>query len=151
MLFYTVSRSLPTTLPALTAAMPLRNSPIDRLAIALSGVCAVHCVLVVAAITAIPIWGLGWLTAPHFHEWFLAAALAPSALALASGYQRHRKGLIVAMGAAALTLMALAVALSTLDVVGERGESILTLSGAGLLALAHWRNLRLGRCANPAH
>lgn len=130
--------------------MALHNSPIDRLAIALSGVCAVHCVLVVAAISAIPIWGLGWLTAPHFHEWFLAAALAPSALALASGYRRHRKGLVVAMGLAALALMALAIALSVLDVVGENGESALTLSGAGLLALAHWRNLRLGRCTHAA-
>jgi len=129
--------------------MSLRSSPIDRLAIALSGVCAVHCVLVVAAITAIPIWGLGWLTAPHFHEWFLAAALAPSALALTSGYRRHRQATIVMMGGGALTLMAMAIALSTLDVVGENGESALTLSGASLLALAHWRNLRRGRCTHP--
>lgn len=131
--------------------MPLRNAPIDRLAIALSGVCAVHCVLVVAAITAIPIWGLGWLTAPHFHEWFLAAALAPSAIALLSGYRRHRRTVVVAMGVLALALMALAIALSTLEAVSPRGESVVTLSGAGLLALAHWRNLRLGRCAHAAH
>ncbi|MHA7833399.1 MAG: MerC domain-containing protein [Algiphilus sp.] len=133
------------------ASMPLRNAPIDRLAITLSGVCAVHCVLVVAAITAIPIWGLGWLTAPHFHEWFLAAALAPSAFALVSGYQRHRNRVVVALGVLALGLMALAIALSTLEAVSPQGESFITLSGAGLLAFAHWRNLRLGRCGHAAH
>lgn len=136
---------------AQNATMPLRNAPIDRLAIALSGVCAVHCVLVVAAVTAIPIWGLGWLTAPHFHEWFLAAALTPSGFALLSGYRRHRRAAVVVMGGLALSLMALAITLSTLEVVIENGESALTLSGVTLLALAHWRNLRLGHRGHAAH
>ena len=135
-------------MPAEHTPMPLPNAPIDRLAIAFSGVCAVHCALVVAAVTAIPIWGLGWLTAPHFHEWFLAAALVPSALALGGGYRRHRQVGTIAAGTAALGLMALAIVLREQQIVDGNGESMLTLSGAGLLALAHWRNLRLGRCRN---
>lgn len=131
-----------------TDVMSLRTqsataSPLDRFAIAFSGVCAVHCVLIVLAITSIPIWGLGWLTAPHFHEWFLALALAPSAVALWSGYRRHRRTTVIGGGIAALTLMALAIVLREQALISEHGESVLTLSGAGLLAATHWRNLRL--------
>jgi hypothetical protein len=132
----------PSTLP---------DAPLDRFAIAFSGVCAVHCVLIVAAVTTIPLWGLGWLTAPHFHEWFLALALLPSSLALWSGYRRHGRVEVLIGGVGALGLMALAIALREAGLVSASGESVLTLSGAALLALTHWRNLRKrggARCAS---
>ncbi len=122
--------------------MPSSPSPLDRLAIALSGVCAVHCVLIVLAIGSIPFWGLAWLTAPHFHEWFLALAVAPSALALWVGFRRHSQRSIPVGGAVALGLMAIAILLRENALIGEHEESMLTLTGAGLLAVTHWRNLR---------
>lgn len=125
--------------------MPLPRpdqSPLDRIAIALSGVCAVHCVLIVLAIGAIPLWGLGWLTAPHFHEWFLAIAIPPSAYALWRGYCRHGRRSIVGGGLGALLLMLLAISLRETGLISASLESTLTLSGATLLALTHWRNLR---------
>lgn len=126
--------------------MPLHHAPIDRLAIALSGVCAVHCVLVVAAITTIPLWGLSWLTNPHFHEWFLAIALLPSVLALGNGFRKHALLRVLAGGAVALGLMATAIMLRTSGLISEDSEVALTLSGALLLAATHWYNLRHSRC-----
>ena len=73
----------------------------------------------------------------------LALALAPSAVALWSGYRRHRRTTVIGGGIAALTLMALAIVLREQALISEHGESVLTLSGAGLLAATHWRNLRL--------
>lgn len=125
---------------------PASSAPLDRLAIAFSGVCAVHCVLIVLAVTTIPLWGLSWLTAPHFHEWFLALAVLPSSVALWSGYRRHRRIEVIAGGIAALGLMATAIALRETGLASESGESALTLSGAALLAAAHWRNLRKRDC-----
>lgn len=127
------------------------DAPLDRFAIAFSGVCAVHCVLIVAAVTTIPLWGLGWLTAPHFHEWFLALAVLPSSLALWSGYRRHGRVEVIIGGLGALGLMALAIALHETGLASASGESVLTLSGAALLAATHWRNLRKRDDAHCAH
>lgn len=127
-------------MPPDTATVP--STPLDRLAIAFSGLCAVHCVLIVAAVTTIPLWGLSWLTAPHFHEWFLALALLPSSVALWSGYRQHGHIEVIVGGITALGLMALAIALRESGLASSTGESVLTLSGAALLAATHWRNLR---------
>lgn len=132
-----------------TASSPSPKARLDRLAIAFSGVCAVHCVLIVLAVTTIPLWGLGWLTAPHFHEWFLALALLPSSFALWSGYRRHGRIEVIAGGIVALMLMATAIVLRETGVASSTGESALTLSGAALLAAAHWLNLRKRDCAHP--
>lgn len=130
---------------------PLADAPLDRFAIAFSGICAVHCVLIVAAVTTIPLWGLGWLTAPHFHEWFLALALLPSSLALWSGYRRHGRIEVIIGGVGALLLMTLAIVLRESGIASSTGESVLTLSGAAILAATHWRNLRKRDGALCAH
>ena len=127
------------------------STPLDRLAIAFSGICAVHCVLIFAAVTTIPLWGLSWLTAPHFHEWFLALALLPSSVALWGGYRLHGRTEVIAGGIVALGLMALAIALSEAGLASARSESVLTLSGAALLAATHWRNLRKRDDTRCAH
>lgn len=132
-----------------SSAIP--DAPLDRFAIAFSGVCAVHCVLIVAAVTTIPLWGLSWLTAPHFHEWFLALALLPSSLALWSGYRRHGRAEVLVGGVGALGLMAMAIALREAGLASSSGESMLTLSGSAMLALTHWRNLRKRGGAHCAH
>lgn len=129
---------------------PPPQAPLDRLAIALSGICAVHCVLIVLAVGTIPLWGLAWLTAPGFHEWFLAIALVPSVLALWWGFRAHGDHRVLAAGVGAFGIMALAILLHEQGMISDNGESFLTLGGVSTLALVHWRNLRLRRRVHRA-
>lgn len=138
---------MPTPSPAAVTAPRL----LDRLAIFFSGLCTVHCVLVTLAITAIPIWGLGFLTSPAFHEAFLLMVIPVSLLGLWAGHRLHRQRRPLLLGIAALSMMVLAVVLRDTGVVGVAGESAINIPGALLLATAHWMNLRRGQSACPRH
>jgi len=122
---------------------------LDRFGIALSGLCAVHCVaslLLIGALGAgtISAEAIGraghahWLLEPSIHRIGLALALAVGALTIGVGVWRHGKLLPMMLGGAGLALMALALA-------GPHGmaEAALTISGVIALAAAHFLNLRL--------
>jgi hypothetical protein len=114
-----------------------RRSPIrkrlDRAGIALSALCAAHCVL--ALIVAGAFGGL--LLSPVFHEAGLALAVALGVVAFGIGLARHRGFDVLLPAAFGLGLMALALA-------ADHGpiEAGLTIVGVALLAFAHWSNLR---------
>lgn len=124
---------------------------LDRLAILFSGLCTLHCVLVTLAITTIPLWGMGFLTSPAFHEAFLLAVIPVSLLGLWAGHRLHRQWRPLQLGGTALAMMVLAVVLRDTGVVGVIGESAINIPGALLLASAHWMNLRRGHSACRQH
>jgi uncharacterized membrane protein len=125
--------------------MSLPSQQLDRVAIAFSGVCAVHCVLVTLAAAAIPIWGLAWATAPAFHEWFLMLVIPLSLVGLWAGYRAHHRRFAATIGGLALSMLISAVILRENAIIGVVGESVITLSGAALLASAHLLNFRSSR------
>ena len=131
--------------------MSLPSQQLDRVAIAFSGVCAVHCVLVTLAAAAIPIWGLAWATAPAFHEWFLMLVVPLSLIGLWAGYRSHHRLVAATLGGLALSMLICAVILRENDIIGVVGESIITLSGAALLASAHLLNFRSSRRRRHIH
>lgn len=119
--------------------MAVRSTPspirkrLDRAGIALSALCAAHCVLVLVLAGAFG----GLLLAPIFHEAGLAIAVALGVVAFGIGIARHGAVEVLVPAAFGLGLMALAL-------VADHGpaEAGLTIAGVTLLALAHWSNLR---------
>ncbi|WP_313434476.1 MerC domain-containing protein [Novosphingobium sp.] len=117
-----------------TAIIAIRNR-LDRAGIVLSGLCAIHCVL---GVFFVGFLGLGGevLLAPEVHRVGLALALVVGIVSLGFGALRHGRVGPLVVGGIGLALMAAAIA------VGHGlAESILTIVGVALVALAHIRNL----------
>lgn len=113
---------------------------LDRLAIGLSALCAVHCVATVVLLGALS--SLGYLfAAPIVHEVGLALAILLGTIALGAGLRRHRLLWPSVIGMGGLSLMGMA-----LLVDHGAGEAVLTICGVALVALAHYFNMRADYC-----
>ncbi|MBU0555269.1 MAG: MerC domain-containing protein [Alphaproteobacteria bacterium] len=110
---------------------------LDRLAIGLSGLCAVHCLTTAVAVGLLSSLA-GIFEAHIIHEGGLAIAMVLGALALGQGARRHGMALPVAIGALGLGIMAGALSLPH----GWEGETPYTLLGVALLAFGHELNRR---------
>lgn len=112
---------------------------LDRLGVALSGLCALHCILSILIVSAL---GLAspLLLDPAIHRVGLALALLIGTVGLGLGVRRHRQTAPLQIGAAGLSLMALAL-------LAGHGphEAVLTIAGVVLVAGAHLLNLRGAR------
>lgn len=108
----------------------------DRVGVLLSGLCALHCVLSIVLVSVLGLGGEILLT-PAIHEIGLALAIAVGVVTLGLGVLRHRQPAPLLIGAAGLSLMALA-----LLVPHGPKEAMLTIAGVALVATAHIRNLR---------
>ncbi|HEX8057499.1 MAG TPA: MerC domain-containing protein, partial [Novosphingobium sp.] len=93
----------------------------------------------VLSIVLVSVLGLGGeiLLTPAIHEIGLALAIAVGVVTLGLGVLRHRQPAPLLIGAAGLSLMALA-----LLVPHGPKEAMLTIAGVALVATAHIRNLR---------
>lgn len=109
---------------------------LDSLGIALSGMCAVHCVL---SIVLVSVLGLGGevLLNPAIHRVGLALAVLVGMVTLGIGVKRHGRMSVLAIGFAGVALMAVG-----LFVNHGAQEAAITISGVALVAFAHIRNLR---------
>ena len=120
------------------AALLSIRSRLDSAGIALSGLCAVHCVLSLVLVGGL---GLGSeaLLAPAIHEIGLGLAIFVGVVPLGIGAIRHGQPGPLMIGACGIALMAVALAVNH----GPR-EAVLTIIGVALVATAHIRNLRSG-------
>lgn len=111
------------------------DSRLDRLAMGLSGLCAVHCVATVALLGLLASAG-GLLGAPIIHEVGLGLAMIIGAIALGFGAREHGRLLPSLVGAVGLVTMAYAMSLH------ESGlEPAFTIVGVMILALGHKLNI----------
>jgi hypothetical protein len=115
---------------------------LDSMGVALSGACLLHCALVALAVVAAPSAG-AWMGATEnaVHWLLVVLAVGVSGLAFYSGFRRHGALSIVLLGGLGLSVMFVGAA----HLFGRAAETFLTLSGAGIVAVAHLANLR--RCA----
>jgi hypothetical protein len=112
---------------------------LDRAAIALSGLCVVHCLASAVLLAMLSAAG-GLLLNPIFHEIGLTIAILLGALALGRGVMEHGYVMPASMGAFGLGIMAGAM---TLPHEGGGGaETLWTVIGVGLLAFGHDLNRR---------
>jgi hypothetical protein len=112
------------------------DSRLDRVAVGLSGLCAVHCVATVILLGLVASAG-GLLGKPIVHEVGLSLAMVIGAMALGRGVRDHGFLLPSAVGVAGLGTMAYAMTLH------ESGlEPPLTILGVMILALGHKLNMK---------
>ncbi len=113
-----------------------RFQRLDRFAIALSGLCALHCMATAVAVVLLSS-AASLLAAPIVHEVGLTIAMILGAIALGDGALRHGLLLPVAVGGLGLGVMAGALTL-------DHGvtETVYTVLGVSILAFGHELNRR---------
>lgn len=117
----------------------IAHTTLDRWAIAVSGLCVVHCLAIPLTLVLMPSVSAGLAEDQTLTHWLLLALALPiSALALWSGHRQHPSTLTLGLGLAGLVLLTLGVS----HWLGERLEIPLTVAGGVGLIAAHWRNLR---------
>lgn len=126
-------------LPVLARGWLRRHGVIDRLAIALSGLCLVHCVATALVLASVA--SLGGLFHAHWvHEVGLVLAIALALVALVRGLMTHGFVMPLAVGGFGLAMMGAALALP------HGGDELLaTMIGVLFVALGHDLNQRAAR------
>lgn len=111
-----------------------RTQRFDRMAIALSGLCLVHCVGTAVALALLASAG-GMLGSPLIHEIGLTLAMLLGTTALGRGVFDHGYMLPIAIGSLGLGVMA-----GALTLPHDGSEALYTIIGVGILALGHQLN-----------
>jgi len=119
----------------------------DRIAIALSTICIVHCLAMPFVITLLPLAALAVGGDGHFHSLMLWFVVPTSVLGFGLGVRVHGRWDSVALGALAIAGLATA-ALWGHSAWDPSIEVIVNVSSSVLLAVAHWRNFREVRSAH---
>ncbi|RVT40203.1 MerC domain-containing protein [Sphingobium algorifonticola] len=116
----------------------LARGSLDRVAVALSGLCAAHCIVTALVLGVLASAG-GIFDNPLFHEVGLVIAIVLGGVALGHGAMKHGFMIPAAIGALGLGVMAGALSM-------DHGleESLYTLIGVAILALGHDLNHRAG-------
>ena len=123
------------------ASRPISTSRLDRLAMGLSGLCAVHCVATAVLLGLLASAG-GVLGQPIIHEVGLTIAMILGAIALGRGIREHGFLLPCMVGFAGLGIMGYAMTLH------ESGfEPPITILGVSVLALGHRLNMMAKQAA----
>ena len=112
----------------------------DRIAIALSAICIVHCLAIPLVVAVLPLAALG-LGGGHFHGLMLWLVVPVSALGFGLGYRVHRRTDIVAVGIAAVVLLMIA-GIYGHDRWPAAAEAAVSVVASLLLAGSHWVNFR---------
>lgn len=116
------------------------NTLLDRTAVALSGLCLLHCLALPFVVALLPL--AGQINGNHFHLQMLLVVVPVSVIALALGFRRHGSVAVVTGGVAGL-LMLFAGATVVHDQLGLLADRTATVIAALTLAVAHFYNSRL--------
>jgi len=124
----------------------------DKLAILLSSLCVIHCLLTPLLIIALPsLASVSILSDETFHQILLFFVLPIGATALALGYRHHSSKQVAAAGAAGLALLSSPLIVEWVglghEVLGEHGEVIITVLASFIIVGAHVANYRLRKNA----
>lgn len=115
---------------------------LDKSSISLSLLCAVHCLALPIITVMSPALTGSVIADESFHRWLVLVVLPLSLVALFMGCKQHKGRVVLSLGISGLLLLVF-TALFGHDVFGELGEKIATVVGAGMIAIAHYRNYRL--------
>ena len=120
----------------MTLTLPWIRDRLDRMGLALSCLCAVHCVATVVIVAALGIGG-GFLLNPAIHRVGIALAMLIAGVAIGLGAVRHRRRAPFVFAMTGLSFMG-----GGLAVPHGVEEAVLTIIGVSLLAIGHLLNVR---------
>lgn len=124
------------------------GAALDRLGIAASVTCAVHCAVLPLLLMALPLIDGGWLVSERSAFALIGLVAAVGSLALTLGFRAHRRWAPVALGAMGIGLLLIGELAE--DRVGGFGVAI-GLGGSAVMVGAHFANRRLcAACAECA-
>ena len=112
----------------------VQRSLLDRLAMGLSGLCAVPCVVTALFLGALSSLGHVF-TSPLIHEGGLAMAIILATVALYAGAMQHGNLLPTAIGSLGIGVMT-----GALNLPHGESEAVYTVIGVVVVALGHWLN-----------
>jgi len=124
------------------------NINLDKVAIGFSVFCAVHCLFLPIAILLFPAISASILGSEDFHSLLLYFIIPSSVIALTLGCNMHGKFYVYLYGITGIGIL-LTASIFGHDYLGETGEMILTLIGAGVISFGHLKNQKLcDECCN---
>ncbi|USI28491.1 MerC domain-containing protein [Alteromonas macleodii] len=131
-----------------SSAMPKVQFISDRLAMLLSSLCVIHCLLTPILLISIPaLAGVSILNDETFHQILLFFVLPIGVFALSLGYLHHKNKWVVFAGVFGLTLLSSPLLVEWIglghEVLGEYGEVIITVIASFIIVGAHLINYRL--------
>lgn len=115
---------------------------VDQVAVALSGLCLLHCLLLPIAIVLLPF--LGRFDESHFHVQLLLLVIPVSLFALTLGYRRHADKRVLVSAGIGLALLIIGGTIVHAH-YGVSADRALTILGSVILAVTHYRNSKLSR------
>ena len=121
------------------------NINYDKIAISFSVVCALHCLLLPIIVIFLPSISATFLGTEDFHKTLLYFVIPSSIIALSLGCKMHGKYEVYSYGFFGIGALLFASFFGH-DYLGEVGEISLTLIGAGIVSLGHYKNQKL--CAD---
>ena len=119
-----------------------RKAFLDKVAVALSGLCLVHCLLLPFVVALVPF--LGQFGDDHFHTELLLFVVPVSVIALTVGFRQHGHWEVLFAGTIGLIVLALGATVVH-NAFGSLADRVMTITGSMILALTHFRNFRLAR------
>jgi len=127
-----------------------RSRYFDRIAIALSAICIVHCLAVTLLMALLPIAAIAVGADGHFHTLMLGLVIPSSVIGFYLGHRQHAK---IGIGLVGLIGM---VVLATAAIWGHGNwsgwvESSVSVLGSLILASAHWVNFQEVRQVHVHH
>lgn len=117
----------------------------DKLAIALSSLCVIHCLATPLLLIILPSFGALFADSHElFHQIILFFVLPVGLAALAAGYRHHHKSTVLGSGLTGLAIL-FVTALYGHDYLGEIGETGATIVASVIIVYAHLRNYQLSQ------
>lgn len=117
---------------------------LDKTGMWVTTLCALHCLLLPVILPLLSLIGLSFLGEELLERIILGTSILLGAVALTSGMRKHARVypfIILLLGGFVYW---------NKDSLGEMGEPVIILVGAGLIIAAHWINLRLVRSISSA-
>ena len=118
------------------------NINYDKIAISFSVVCALHCLLLPIIVIFLPAISATFLGSEDFHKTLLYFVIPSSIIALSLGCKMHGKYEVYSYGVIGIGTLLFASFFGH-EYLGEIGEILFTLIGAGILSLGHYKNQKL--------
>ena len=119
----------------------------DKFSMTISLMCVIHCLALTSLLALLPSMAMLQLDNEAFHLWMVVAVIPSSIYALTLGCKQHKCYQLIICGSIGLLLLIMALFFGE-EHIGEVGEKILTVLGAGFVAIVHWFNFLLCQAQN---